>query len=126
MEVKMKGKRAEAEKLFAEGFNPDSPEVVELGLKRDTVKRYFRDYNANTKAPEAEAGFTVEITAPAGTELGDLAPRQLFEYGGEEYRVNQIFPDKIHVLLVEDAPTGGYKIEKRGRYLPKDTKVIPK
>ena len=121
----MKGKRGDAEKLFAEGLAPDSPEVVELGLKKATVKRYFRNWMRSEEAPPeaATAGFTVEITAP---ELGSLAPRQLFEYQGFEYRVNQIYPDKVHVLLVEDAPAGGYKIERLGKYLPLDAKVIPK
>jgi hypothetical protein len=127
----MAGKRDEAEGLFAQGFKADSAEVLSLGLKKDTLRRYFRDWEkkqppAPTEGTDAGVGFTVEITPAAAKTVGDLKPRQLFEYGGQEYRVNQILPGRIHVLLVEDAPTGGYKIERLGRYLPADTVVVPK
>jgi len=122
----MAGKKDEAEVLFAQGFAPGSAEVDELGLAKSTLKKYHAGWKAKQPNEEAAnaAGFTVKIV-PTPT-LGSLAPRQLFNYNGAEYRVNILGRDKVHVLLVEDHPSGVYKVETQGRYLPADTKVIPK
>ena len=42
VEVKVKSKKDEACTLFNQGKTPDDPELLALGLKLETIKRYFR------------------------------------------------------------------------------------
>lgn len=114
--------RDKAERLFADGLLPESDEVRELGLAKSTRERYHRDWKAKQSGGAATAATVVTITAPTVT-VGSLPLRQLCFYQGFKYRVNFFRGDQVHVLLVERAPSGGYDIEQRGRYLPADTVV---
>ena len=42
VEVMTKSKKDEACTLFNQGKTPDDPELLALGLKLETIKRYFR------------------------------------------------------------------------------------
>ena len=42
VEVMVKSKKDEACTLFNQGKTPDDPELLDLGLKLETIKRYFR------------------------------------------------------------------------------------
>lgn len=114
--------RIEAEKLFADGLLPDSDEVLALSLAKSTRERYHRDWKAKQAGGAATATAVVEIVAPS-VKVGSLQLRQLFFYQNFKYRVNFFRGDQVHILLVELAPSGGYEIERQGRYLPADTEV---
>lgn len=107
-------KRDEAFELFAQGKKPGDPELAALELKRKSIRKYYNQW----LYPTPEAAVSVPV--------GSLQLRQLFTFGGATYRLRLKETSRVHVLLVEWAPSGQYQIERQGKYLPLDTLVIPK
>lgn len=70
-------KKDEAFELFGQGKTPDSPEMVVLGLAKDSLRKYYRLWE-KLQTPVAEAPVTVSV--------GSLAIGAKFECKGKVYQ----------------------------------------
>lgn len=103
-------KQEQAFALFNQGKTTDSPEVLALGLKRATERKYYRRWLITQKPTEVKV---------QGVPVCYLSVGQEFRFEGNLYRIRQ----NRTCALLEWAPAAKCHIEKHSRYLSPDTLV---
>lgn len=76
--------------LFDQGKTRKDPEVLRLGLKEKSLKKYYSQWKQPQVAPV--------VAPPSEVQLGSLSVGAKFEFGSEKYRV----ADKIEDSIVVD------------------------
>lgn len=116
-------KRDEAFELFSQGKVPTDSEVVALGLKVESAKRYYRQWEGAQPEPEVAA----EVLVPRGVPVSSIPDGALFEYKGQLYtkrmihRTGQVIADG----MFRNRYPGIYKGTGESTWLPLDTVVTP-
>lgn len=78
--------------LFDQGKGTNDPEVVALGLKSESRRKYYALWKKKQTPPVEEAPPIIE---PSEVQLNSLKTAALFELKGERYRVGTKEPDCI-------------------------------
>jgi len=112
--------------LFNQGKERDAPEVIALGLKKETIRKYYGAWvKINVKlVPEPESE---PEAVPSKILLGSMDNDALFEFKGQVYRKqNQIYSGQVIVLLMNKASyTTIYTSMGESTYLSPNAEVKP-
>lgn len=124
----MASKKEQAFELFAQGKLPSDPEVLALGLKIDSAKKYYRLWVRQTGLEPAvlvkpEVAPTLVVEAPVRVTVGSLEIGTLFESRGKHYKKAKYIGENVVAVLL-DIPTDCVPHFEVG-FTP-DTLVTPK
>jgi len=81
-------KRDQAFELFSQGKKPGDPDLEVLGLKRESQKKYFRDWKKTEIEPAVEVASppVVVVASPVMVRAGSIKPKDKFEFRGKTYQ----------------------------------------
>jgi len=83
-------KRDQAFELFSQGKKLGDPELEALGLKKESKRRYFREWKKTEAEPIVEAAPPVVVVAPpVMVRASSLKSGDKFEFNGEIYRAGK-------------------------------------
>ena len=128
-------KKDEAFELFSQGKAPDSPEVLALGLKKDSVQKYHRLWKEGVvqevkalweETPVEEVTAPVPIVKapiPVGVAVSSLTIGARFEYKGVLYQKRDSTLTTISGLDLKKTQSTQQMTWKG---FPSNTLVVPK
>lgn len=110
-------KKDEAFELFSQGKTPDSPEVIALGLKKTSVKRYHQFWK-NSQTPATKAPAVSDTVAVSSLAIGAK-----FEFKAILYQKRE---STLTIVSGLDLKATESTQQMTWKGFPSDTLVIPK